>query len=31
ADGVSDDIRDAGPVVSDPSAAVPLDSDPGAG
>jgi phosphoenolpyruvate carboxykinase (ATP) len=31
ADGVTDDIRDAGPVVTDPSAAVALDTDPGAG
>jgi len=31
ADGVSDDIRDAGPLVSDPSAGTTLDDDPGAG
>jgi phosphoenolpyruvate carboxykinase (ATP) len=31
ADGVSDEIRDAGPVVSEPSAGGSLDSDPGAG
>ena len=31
ADGVTDDIRDAGPVISDPSAVVSLDNDPGAG
>ncbi len=31
ADGVTDDIRDAGPLVSDASAAAALDTDPGAG
>jgi phosphoenolpyruvate carboxykinase (ATP) len=31
ADGVTDDIRDAGPAVSDPSTVAPLASDPGAG
>jgi phosphoenolpyruvate carboxykinase (ATP) len=31
ADGVSDDIRDAGPVVSDPASGVSLGDDPGAG
>jgi hypothetical protein len=31
ADGVTDDIRTAGPLVSDPSATGPLEDDPGAG
>jgi phosphoenolpyruvate carboxykinase (ATP) len=31
ADGVTDDIRDAGPLVTDATAGAPLDDDPGAG
>jgi phosphoenolpyruvate carboxykinase (ATP) len=31
ADGVTDDIRDAGPLVSDPAAAAAFANDPGAG
>jgi len=31
ADGVTDDISEAGPVVSDPSTVVSIDVDPGAG